>query len=123
MPTFSLPLRNQQPGITTIPSRPLPQGIGGLVILIARCTTDTPNIWQNASDEIEFRIDVSLDNEATWNNNAFVGRYQGGIQAKNGVEATHVEATFFMTPAPTHLRAAMEIIGGPIRTSMTFTTL
>ena len=124
MPTFSLPLRNHQTGINSVPSREVTSGIGGIVLLIARNTTATPNIWASASEEIEFRIDASFDNEATWVPNMFVGHYTGGLKLdKQGAEITHTEATFFFTPQPTHLRGEMEIINGPIRTSMTFTTL
>lgn len=124
MPTFSLPLGNHQTGIVEVPSRALPQGLDGVLILIARNTTATNNIWASPSEIIELRIDASFDNEATWTPNMFVGRHAGGLRLdKQGLEITHTEMTFYFTPQPTHLRGAMEIIGGPIRTSMTFTTL
>ena len=124
MPTFSLPLSNHQTGIVTVPSRAVPLGLEGILILIARNTTATNNIWTSTSEIIVFRIDASFDNEATWTPDMFVGRYSGGLKLdKQGAEITHTEASFFFTPQPTHLRATMEIIGGPIRTSMTFTTL
>lgn len=123
MAEFNIPLGNYPTQIFTIPVRSAPRGMEGCEIVIPRCTTATPTIWPDAASLIVVRLDFSLDNQANWVNDYFVSRQSGGIKSKNGVEVTQALMSMYFSPPPTHYRGTLEIINGPIRTSMTFTTL
>lgn len=123
MSTFTIPMGNYPTQVFQIPERTTPQGMTGCLISIERNTTATPTIWVDPLSIIETKLDFSFDNKATWENSFFVSRQAGGLKSKNGVEVAQSLSTMYFKPSPTHCRGTIEIINGPIRTSITFTTL
>lgn len=123
MAIFSIPLNVYTSQTLTIPSRATPQGMEGCLIEMPRCTTADPTIWPLASTIIVFSLDFSYDNEATWSVGQYVARHTGGIRSKNGVEVAVSQGSMYFSPPPTHVRGSVELIGGPSKVGVTFTTL
>ena len=123
MATFTIPMGTYLTQVFTIPERTTPQGMSGAVISIERNTTATPTVWVNPLSIIEITLDFSFNNKATWENAFFISRQSGGLRSKYGIEQAQSISNMTFSPSPTHCRGTIELINGPILTSITFTTL
>jgi hypothetical protein len=124
MSTLTFPLANYPTGTTVFGPIALTQGLNGCVIRVARCTTATPTIWPNDTQSFALSLDVSYDGGATYQVNQFAFKAVGGIAVAKGVEQAEIVVRFNVSPqVPTHIKGSVTIEGGPLRTSLTITTL
>jgi hypothetical protein len=98
-----------------------PANMLGFQIVMGFFTTATPTNWPNATTTAQIFIQYSYDGGNTWSppedNNA--GPMAGGIHTdKVGAQVPQWEVGFQMNPLPTHIQGNIEVVGGPLRTSM-----
>lgn len=101
-----------------------PSGINGIKATFARCTSADPTIWPLTSTRISIELVCSYDGGVTYDP-AILGWSQGGgiiTDSKTGEEKAFTNASWTADPPPTHVKGAITVTGGPIKTSMTLTT-
>lgn len=121
----TLPEQLYPTGVISFGPVAVPNGIRGCEVLIASQTSVTPTIWPDADRRITFSLDCSYDGGQSYQVGQFSWAQGGGVFLnKVGSEIPFRRVTFDVHPVqPTHVKGFVQISGGPIRTSVTFTTL
>ena len=122
--TRELPLANYPTGVRSF-VRQVPNGLAGFRIEIARCTSATPTIWPNEASEIVLRVVPSYDGGATFDRKGLGGyRVGGGIKVRrDGTEAASFKFGAEFNLQPNAVEITVQVINGPIRTSVDVTIL
>lgn len=115
-----LPLPAYSEGEHLIGERSIPD-IAGIVVgaRILRCTTKTPDIWNNPDVKIELKAEASFDDGKTWMDGGGIGA-QGGIHiTRGGIEAPY---SIYRVNLPDGInrkvRGKIIITGGSAKTSV-----
>jgi hypothetical protein len=97
-----------------------PDGMSAFEIILGRCTTATPNDWDDPATTALIQIQYSYDGGQTWTppeaNQA--GPVAGGVKVYRGEEIPEWVAGFKMDPLPTHIMGDIIVANGPLRTSV-----
>lgn len=117
--TRALAVANYTNG-AVIPPTNLPPWATELVIEFARCTSADLLIWPLESQVITLRLRLSKDGGQTWIPDYWAGSSGGGISvhSKTGLEIPFMTiGNNFPAGNQNMVDGALEIVGGPIRTT------
>ncbi len=127
-----IPLGTYQSGTRSFGPWAFPRGLNGFDIRIGRCTTDTPDLWTEPDTRIRVDLQFSFDGGATYTpigDNSWEG--SGGVVTKRGQEVAESVVSWRFSIAgengqqvpyePTHAKASVTVINGPVRTYLDVT--
>jgi hypothetical protein len=118
--TILLDLSDYATGSYALPETNVPNWVNRITFEIARCTTLTPDTWPDPASVVKLDTEASVDDGATW----FAS---GGLSALGGIhvrkDLTEAVSSFgissFTVGNKRVIRGVLEIVGGPIKTSLT----
>jgi len=119
MPTqkYSFAKTSLPNGVTPIPPTALGAGVNSVLAKIARCTTTDPSIWASATTTVTVDLQVSYDNQVSWNEVGSITD-SGGIRLdKNSAEVAFSSINASFNGQPTHVKGSITISNGPLVTS------
>ena len=83
-----LPVASYAAGAYVVPATSIADTVTSLQIAVQRCTTADTSIWPLASTTIQFDLEMSVDNGATWQVWNSPSSGSGGITTVKGTEQT-----------------------------------
>lgn len=117
-PLTLLPLATYAAGSYSFEPVYLPRGTSGLVVMVARCTSQEPEVWPDASTTIRADMQFSFDGGVTYSdlgaNSA--GPMHGGIIDTGVSEVALWSFGWRFVPDATHVKGTFTVDGGEVRT-------
>lgn len=114
---FSFPQTSIPTGTFPVSKSSLPASITSLTLSLARCTTNTPTIWPNATTTVTGDLQVSLDGGVTFQDLGGFSSPGGIFTQKDGTQLTNTVCTWTLPPNATHLQGTLVVANGPCVTS------
>jgi hypothetical protein len=116
--TRQIPLGNYPSGSYPFGPWAFTQGLDGFDIRLGRCTAATPLLWPLTTTRVRIDMQFSYDGGETFTEigaNSWEGG--GGVVSKNGVDIAETSVSWNFAPnEPTHAKATVTVINGPVRT-------
>jgi len=113
-----LPLATYSEGVHNIAEQSIPDDSGMFIgAKIARCTTESPDVWDSHDVSITLETEASFDNGETWMNGGGFGG-EGGIHTtKEGIQLPYsIYRITFPNGNSRKVRGKIVITGGSAKT-------
>ena len=115
-----LPMADYSEGEHIIPEQSIPDDSGMFIgAKIARCTTESPDVWDSHDVSITLETEASFDNGETWMNGGGIGGFGGIHSTREGIEMPYsVYRTGIPDGTNRKVRGKLVITGGSSKTSV-----
>jgi hypothetical protein len=117
-----LPLADYSEGEHIITEQNIPDDSGLFIgARIARCTTETPDVWDSKDIKIRLKIEASFDNGETWVYGGSAESIGGIYSNREGIEPPYsIYRTVIPDGTNRKIRGTLVITGGNTKTAIDF---